>query len=56
VHTRTCFLTPPTTARTFLRLGFQRRLRVLFAWLITFPKVGPLPHTSHFAIVIPTLL
>jgi hypothetical protein len=28
---------------------------VLFAWLITFPKEGPLPHNSHFAIVNPTL-
>jgi hypothetical protein len=27
---------------------------VLFAWLITFPKCGPLPHNSHFiAISIP---
>jgi hypothetical protein len=27
---------------------------VLFAWLITFPKCGPLPHSSHFiAINIP---
>jgi len=55
VQTRTCFLTPSTTARTRRRLGFHRRRRVLFAWLITFPKVGPLPHNSHFAIVIPTL-
>jgi hypothetical protein len=23
----------------------------LFAWLITLPKEGPLPHNSHFAIL-----
>jgi hypothetical protein len=37
VHTRICFLAPDTNARTRFRLGFQRRLRVLFAWLITLP-------------------
>jgi hypothetical protein len=42
------------TARTRRRFGFQRRRRVLFAWLITFPKCGPLPQSSHFiAIVTP---
>jgi hypothetical protein len=48
VQTRTCFLTPDTTARTRLRLGFQRRRRVLLAWLITLPKCGALPQNSHF--------
>jgi hypothetical protein len=51
VQTRNCFRAPLTTARTILRFGFQRRRRVLFAWLITFPNEGPLPHNSHFAIV-----
>jgi hypothetical protein len=55
VHTRTCFFTPCTNARTRLKLGFHLRLRVLFAWLITLPKCGALPHTSHFAIVVPAL-
>jgi len=56
VQTFTCFLAPFTTARTRLRLGFHRRRRVLFAWLITLPKAGPLPHNSHFiAIVVPAL-
>jgi hypothetical protein len=55
VHTRTCFLTPATTARKRFRFGFHRRLRVLFAWLITFPKCGALPQNSHFsAIFLPT--
>jgi hypothetical protein len=53
VQTRTCFFTPSTNAWTRRRLGFHRRRRVLFAWLITFPKAGALPHNSHFAIVIP---
>jgi hypothetical protein len=54
VHTRICLRAPDTSARTFFKLGFQRRLRVLFAWLITFPKCGPLPQISHFiAIFIP---
>jgi hypothetical protein len=51
VQTRTCFLTPATTARTRLRFGFQRRRRVLFAWLITFPKCGALPQNSHFSAI-----
>src|ERR1700682_1603205 len=57
VQTRTCFLTPATTARTRFKFGFQRRRRVLLAWLITLPNAGPLPHISHFiAIVVPALL
>jgi hypothetical protein len=55
VQTRTCFLTPSTTARTRFKLGFHRRRRVLLAWLITFPNRGVLPQNSHFAIVHPTL-
>jgi hypothetical protein len=48
VQTRTCLLTPATTARTRFKFGFHRRLRVLFAWLTTLPYCGPLPHNSHF--------
>ena len=51
VQTRTCFLTPATTARTRFKFGFQRRRRVLFAWLITFPKCGALPQNSHFSAI-----
>src|SRR5205807_201251 len=51
VQTRTCFLTPATTARTRFRFGFHRRRRVLFAWLITFPKCGALPQNSHFSAI-----
>src|SRR5229473_1770821 len=51
VQIRTCFLTPATTARTRFRFGFHRRRRVLFAWLITFPKCGALPQNSHFSAI-----
>ena len=37
VQTRICLRAPLTAARTFFRLGFQRRRRVLLAWLTTFP-------------------
>src|SRR5580692_8191392 len=52
VQTWRCLRAPFTAARTFRRLGFQRRRRVLFAWLITLPNEGPLPHNSHFAILL----
>jgi hypothetical protein len=56
-QTRMCLLTPPITARTRRKFGFHRRRRVLFAWLITFPKCGTLPHNSHFiAINLPSIL
>ena len=51
VQTRTCFLTPATTARTRFKFGFHRRRRVLLAWLITFPKCGALPQNSHFSAI-----
>src|ERR1700738_5333042 len=51
-QTRMCFLAPFTSARTRRRFGFQRRRRVLFAWLITFPKCGILPHNSHFIAIL----
>ena len=47
-QTRICFFAPFTNPRTRRKFGFHRRRRVLFAWLITFPKCGPLPHNSHF--------
>src|SRR5260370_42148023 len=47
----TCFPPPATTARTRFRFGFHRRRRVLFAWLITFPKCGALPQNSHFSAI-----
>jgi hypothetical protein len=37
VQTRTCLRVPEINACTRFKFGFQRRLRVLFAWLITFP-------------------
>jgi len=48
VQTRTCLRTPSTTARTRFKFGFQRRRRVLLAWLTTFPKCGALPQIVHF--------
>jgi hypothetical protein len=51
-QTRICFLAPFTTPRTRRKFGFHRRRRVLFAWLITFPKCGILPHNSHFIAII----
>src|SRR5712664_1240928 len=56
VQIRTCFLTPATTARTRFKFGFHRRRRVLFAWLITFPKCGALPQNSHFSAIFFLLL
>src|ERR1700674_243676 len=53
-QTRICFFAPFTNPRTRRKFGFHRRRRVLFSWLITLPKCGPLPHNSHFiAISIP---
>jgi hypothetical protein len=38
---------PSMTARTRCKLGYQRRLVLLLAWLTLCPKVGPLPQISH---------
>jgi hypothetical protein len=48
VHTLIVFVELFTTALTFLRLGFQRRLVLLFAWLTLFPKEGIFSQISHF--------
>jgi hypothetical protein len=48
-----CLRTPFITARTRRKFGFQRRRRVLFAWLMTLPKCGILPHISHFRAMLP---
>src|SRR5882762_5138604 len=54
VQTFTRLRAPETKARTDFRLGFQRRRRVLLAWLTTLPKLGPLPQYSHFiAMILP---
>src|SRR6266851_279361 len=37
--------------QTRFKFGFHRRRRVLFAWLITFPKCGALPQNSHFSAI-----
>ena len=37
VQTRNCLRAPFTNARTTRKFGFQRRRRVLLAWLMTFP-------------------
>src|SRR5215208_2034260 len=47
VHTRIRFGAPSTKMRTVWRLGYQRRLLRLFAWLTLLPVTGPLAHTAH---------
>src|SRR2546428_11160509 len=47
VQTRSRRVVPFTTARTRCRLGYQRRLGLLFAWLMLCPVMGPLPQMSH---------
>jgi hypothetical protein len=49
VQTRTRFGTPPTTARIFCTLGFQRRLVRRWEWLTRMPTWGRFPQTSHTA-------
>ena len=44
------FGVPLTMALTFLRLGFQVLLLLLWEWLTLIPKTMLLPQTSHFAI------
>src|SRR5258705_3266026 len=45
VHTRVRRTPSVVATRTVCRLGYQRRLVLLFAWLTLFPVTGPLPHT-----------
>jgi hypothetical protein len=48
VQTRIYFAFPPFVAvRTFCRLGSQRLLVLLWAWLTLFPVWGFFPHISH---------
>ena len=47
VHTYTRRGEPPTTARTFWRLGLNRRLVATIEWLRECPKEGPLPQEWH---------
>src|SRR5581483_2910051 len=53
VQTRSVLCVPSTTTWTRRRLGFQRRLVTLCAWLMLFPYLGPLPQMSQL-IAIPT--
>ena len=51
VQTFIRFTAEPTMTRTRWRLGSQRRLETLWAWLTRLPNTGALPQTSHiFAI------
>lgn len=43
------FGVPPTSARIFCTLGFQRRFVRRCEWLTFMPKRGRLPHSSHIA-------
>src|SRR5690348_11873954 len=48
--------TPSLVAtRTVCRLGYQRRLVLLFAWLTLLPVTGPLPHTVQTRALGPSL-
>src|SRR5256886_3941655 len=47
VQTRRRRVRPSTIARTRCRLGYQRRLVLLFAGLMLCPVMGPLPQISH---------
>jgi hypothetical protein len=47
VQTRMRLGAPLTTAWTFCKLMFQRRLVKLWAWLTLFPNWGPRPHRSQ---------
>jgi len=38
-----------------IRLGYQRRLLRLFAWLTLLPVTGPLAHTAHTRAISSTL-
>ena len=49
VQTLMCLLLLSLVATLiFCKLGNQRRLVLLWAWLTLFPVAGPLPHISHF--------
>src|SRR5919107_3374570 len=47
VQTRIRLGAPSTRTRTVCRLGYQRRLLRLFAWLTLLPVTGPFAHTAH---------
>jgi hypothetical protein len=55
VHTRIRFGAPSTRTRTVWRLGYQRRLLRLLAWLTLLPVTGPLAHTAHTRAISSTL-
>jgi hypothetical protein len=55
VHTRIRLGAPSTSTRTVWRLGYQRRLLRLFAWLTLLPVTGPLAHTAHTRAISSTL-
>jgi hypothetical protein len=47
VQTRIRLGAPSTSTRTDCRLGYQRRLVLLLAWLTLLPVTGPLAHTAQ---------
>ncbi len=47
VQTRILMGRPSLMAFTFWRLGYQRRLVLLWAWLMLYPFWGLLPQMSH---------
>jgi hypothetical protein len=47
VQTRMRLMPPPAAARTSCKLGFQRRLVLLLAWLTLLPTDGRLPQIAQ---------
>src|SRR5688572_10949367 len=56
VQTRIRLGAPSTRTRTVCRLGYQRRLVRLLAWLTLLPVTGPLAHTAHTRAISSTLI
>ena len=57
VHTLILLLLPVEDAtRTLCRLGNQRLLDLLWAWLTLFPVAGFLPHIAHILAIVKTPL
>ena len=55
VQTRIRLGAPSTSTRTVCRLGYQRRLVRLFAWLTLLPVTGPFAQTAHTRAISSTL-
>src|SRR3954447_5635749 len=56
VQTRIRLGAPSTRTRTVCRLGYQRRLVRLLAWLTLLPVTGPLAHMAQTRAISSTLV